>query len=298
MEKTVMMLASFAIGSVCLAGPNLIVNGDFEEGNTGFTTEYGYSPGDLLLGDRYAVDTDPSNVHPAPPSYGDHTSGTGYMMIVNGSPHRHVVWEQSVSVTPNTDYILSYWVSSWCATLPAKIESSINGHPIGTGDAPAVMGQWVEVSHPWSSGTSWTATISLVDLETAWAGNDFAIDDIALVTIPPPTVEAIVDIDPDTLNLNSRGKWITAYIALPEGYDVQEIDVETVSLKKDDFEVGGEYGEFQTGILMVKFRRSEVQSILEAAEEVELTVTGDLVDGGRFEGTDIIRVVDKGGKTE
>ena len=43
-------------------------------------------------------------------------------------------------------------------------------------------------------------------------------------------ITATVDIDPDTLNLKSKGKWITAYIELPSGYDVADIDVATVML--------------------------------------------------------------------
>jgi hypothetical protein len=108
-------------------------------------------------------------------------------------------------------------------------------------------------------------------------------------------LDAAIDIDPDTLNLNSQGKWITAYIEPPEGYEVDDIDLENVTLKKDEFEVGGEYGEFQTNCAMVKFPRSAVQDILEPGD-VELTITGNLIDGPLFEGTDIIRVIDKGGK--
>jgi len=33
---------------------------------------------------------------------------------------------------------------------------------------------------------------------------------------------------------------------------------------------------------MVKFNRSEVQDILQPAEEVELVITGELMDGTRF----------------
>lgn len=33
------------------------------------------------------------------------------------------------------------------------------------------------------------------------------------------TFNASASYDPDTLNLESKGKWITCYIELPEGYD-------------------------------------------------------------------------------
>ena len=50
----------------------------------------------------------------------------------------------------------------------------------------------------------------------------------------PSIIEAEVNIDPDTLNVKSKGKWITAYIELPEGYDVNDIDINTVKLQYND----------------------------------------------------------------
>jgi len=46
---------------------------------------------------------------------------------------------------------------------------------------------------------------------------------------------------------------------------------------------------------MIKFGRADVQDILEAGE-VELIISGELVDGAKFEGTDTIRVIDKGSR--
>ncbi len=43
-----------------------------------------------------------------------------------------------------------------------------------------------------------------------------------------------VDIDPDTLNLDSKGKWITAYIEMSGGYDVRLIDKSTILLNDND----------------------------------------------------------------
>ena len=116
---------------------------------------------------------------------------------------------------------------------------------------------------------------------------------------PPAVIEALIDIDPDTLNLQSHGNWITAYIELPEGYDVNDIDISTILLEDtilaelEPTEVGDNDND---GIadLMVKFDRSAVEAILEPAEEVELTVTGELNDGTAFEGSDIIQVINKG----
>jgi len=120
------------------------------------------------------------------------------------------------------------------------------------------------------------------------------------VVTEPAIVEATVDIDPDTLNLKSKGKWITCYIELPEGYDVHNIDVSTIMLNGQvsaelrPSEIGDCDGD---GIadLMVKFSRSAVQAIVQPGE-VELTVSGELADGTKFEGSDTIMVINPGKK--
>ncbi|MDD5446373.1 MAG: NosD domain-containing protein, partial [Methanocellales archaeon] len=104
------------------------------------------------------------------------------------------------------------------------------------------------------------------------------------------SVEASIDFDPDTLNIKSKGKWVTCYIELPEGYDIHDINISTVEL---NFEVGGEYGEFNISYCMVKFDRQAVINILPLGDSVEITVSGTLTDGTRFEGSDTIRVIDK-----
>jgi hypothetical protein len=46
---------------------------------------------------------------------------------------------------------------------------------------------------------------------------------------------AVNDIKPDTLNLVSNGNWITAYIELPAGYRVADINVSTIMLSLCSF---------------------------------------------------------------
>jgi len=112
-----------------------------------------------------------------------------------------------------------------------------------------------------------------------------------------PSTYALIDIDPDTLNLKSKGKWITCYIQLPEGFNVEEIDVNTVLL---EYEIPAEWGDIQDGVLMVKFDRATVieyiRDVLGVTEgEVTLTVTGR-VAGTLFIGTDTITVIQRGHK--
>jgi hypothetical protein len=46
---------------------------------------------------------------------------------------------------------------------------------------------------------------------------------------------------------------------------------------------------------MAKFSRSELQDVLDVGE-VELTVSGDLRKVIKFEGTDVVKVIDKAGR--
>ena len=110
--------------------------------------------------------------------------------------------------------------------------------------------------------------------------------------VPPAVVlEATVDCVPDTLNLKSKGKWITCYIELPEDYEVEDIDVSMVQLSHGESGVSAAWGDVQDGVLMVKFDRSDVQDMLDPGDEVEVTVLGELLDGTPFEGSDTIRVI-------
>ena len=119
-----------------------------------------------------------------------------------------------------------------------------------------------------------------------------------LACAPEPTIEAAIDIDPDTLNLNSKGKWVTCYISLPGGYDVASIDSESVMLE-EAVAVDWMWFDEEVQVAMAKFSRSAVEELLVELGllgDVELIVTGELADGTKFEGRDTIRVIDKGGK--
>ena len=107
-------------------------------------------------------------------------------------------------------------------------------------------------------------------------------------------VPAEVRIVPRTINLASKGKWIRCYIWLGEEYDVADIDPNSVLLEGEVQAESLKLDEEQQ-VAMAKFSRSDVQEILNTGE-VELTITGELTDGIVFEGTDVIRVIDKGKK--
>ena len=184
-------VALFVFGAhVAYGQTELITNGDFELGNTGFATDYFYRHHDPnnFPATHYDITNDPDNSHYMAASYGDHTSGTGLMMVVNGQeePEENwTVWQQTVVVEPYTEYRLSAWVSTWLSGYYyAKLEFEINSQQVGTDfDAPTTSGVWEEFSATWVSGPSTTAVIRIVDKDTHSSGNDFAVDDISFVRI-------------------------------------------------------------------------------------------------------------------
>lgn len=119
-------------------------------------------------------------------------------------------------------------------------------------------------------------------LSTEWAL-------LTLQKVVPP-ITATIRIEPETLNLNSKGVF-TAFITLPEGLNVADIDLDTVECEG----APAVRGVVADGTLVVKFNRQDLVDV-PTGDEVTLTVTGRLVTGTPFAGSDTIRVVDKGGK--
>jgi hypothetical protein len=183
-------LIAFALLVETASAQNLVVNGDFEHGNQGFTTDYAL--GDVSGPGTYNIAPNPSS---APGAYGDwcncgdHTSGSGMMMIVNGATNVGApVWKEVVRVAPSTNYRFSYWgaevdhASNSLPHLALKINGKIVGSSYFPQNSPDNGGQWQNFTFTWNSGASHTADLVLVDLDTDATWNDFAIDDISFAT--------------------------------------------------------------------------------------------------------------------
>lgn len=179
-----------------VTGTSIVTNGGFESGNTGFTSLYTYRAvgdggptgccGVLAAEAAYAINTNPRNTHTNFANYGDHTTGTGKMLIVNGAPTANVVvWKQNITVLANTDYVFSVWVSSANATNPAQLQFSINNSPLGSTIIPsATTGSWQYFTTTWNSGsTSGSLPIALINQNIGANGNDFAVDDIVFAPV-------------------------------------------------------------------------------------------------------------------
>ena len=180
----------------------LVTNGDFSDGDAGFTSQYTntqqiYSGGStgLLPEGLYSIGSNANVYHPN--FFGtDHTNpGTGKFMIVNGYPNSTtvVVWSQEIKIQPYTTYYFSAFAMSVNNVSPyAQLQFAVNGVQVGTVDnltagASSNSGpfNWSRFYGTWTSGASTSATLSIVDLNPAAGGNDFAIDDISCSTLTP-----------------------------------------------------------------------------------------------------------------
>ena len=163
---------------------NLIVNGDFSQGNSGFSSAYAAITPNTSEG-QYNVGTNPRNWNASLNSCTDHTSGNGNMMMVNGSPVAgSVVWKQTVTVAPNTNYAFSTWIQSLSTANPAQLQFSINGKQLGSPIAAGAQAcNWNQFYTTWNSGSITSAEIAIVNNNTVLNGNDFALDDISFAQV-------------------------------------------------------------------------------------------------------------------
>lgn len=211
---------------------NLITNGDFEAGGTGFTTSYvvgvSGSFGPLSNAGTYAITTSPNLVHNNFMACEDHTTGVGNkMLVVNGAgtPNANV-WCQNVTVDPNTDYQFATWVSSALNdNNVAQLQFSINNTPFGTVFSPSTLGcSWGQFYEVWNSGINTTAQICILNQNTNTGGNDFMIDDISfsplcfeydtiqITSVPKP----VITVSPNDTICSGQSAQLTANSVTPD----------------------------------------------------------------------------------
>lgn len=136
---------------------------------------------------------------------------------------------------------------------------------------------------------------------------DINADDLGVFSFPaniPPPVAVTIDIKPESLQKTSQGQSVTVYIELPSGYDVSNIDIDSIRLCHATGSVArdgapgakpqvGDYDHDGIPDLKVTFGRAEVISLVKGVatpSTVTFTVIG-MVGKEGFSGTDIVKLV-------
>lgn len=174
---------------------NLIPNGDFEQGNANFGSDYAYAATTNTVEGQYTVGKNAQTWNGALVTAGDHTSGSSLMFIGNGKATPDRVWfTATIAVQANTSYYFEAFVMNLCCTQQSGIGDGVNpvgpsvlsfyanGQLLGTRTS-SKLGVWEGLTTSWNSGSSTTVDLKLVNSNTVALGNDFAVDDVYLGTV-------------------------------------------------------------------------------------------------------------------
>ena len=156
-------------------------------------------------------------------------------------------------------------------------------------------GSWIFGENQTYTGIDLLSSLSVGDYHLyAWANNTMGLVGKASVQFHVRTTSLTVEISPKTLNLKSKGKWVTVIITFPEDISADNVDIESLELEVDGESIGALWARAGEGVLMVKFSRDALKEIVDGPGEVEIQVSGDLGGGGSFEGSDTIKVINPG----
>ena len=208
LDPPVKTLTAAAFAALAIAAPagaaQLLTNGDFDAGATGFYSAYSHAADHNLWGEgKYDTVSNPASTHRRFVSMADHTPGAdfGRMMVVNGAAGADtVIWGQgdlgggaSLDGAAGAAFSFSFWMASVYPTSPANLQLWVNGAKVtgvsfAAGGGTPELGIWRQYGYEGVAGAGGLHSIALTNNNLAPFGNDFALDDMSLTGLltPPP----------------------------------------------------------------------------------------------------------------
>jgi gliding motility-associated-like protein len=172
---------------LCEKSVDLVTNGQFSQGNSGFSSDLEYVTGiftcPLCPENTYTIGANAVFYHSGFTGQ-DHTNPpTGQFFIANGTGAlASYVWCQNVAVQPQTNYTFSFWardVTNNSNPHPmAQLYASFNG--VWSADSLIAQGGWTQFTTSWFSGLETNLELCIINNQWQSGGNDFGLDDIAL----------------------------------------------------------------------------------------------------------------------
>ncbi|MEL6866444.1 MAG: hypothetical protein AAFP19_18610, partial [Bacteroidota bacterium] len=159
-------------------GENLLQNPGFEEGESGYTSQYNLDqttePG------NYSLVFNAGEVSPI--WQGQARSGELFMAVSSIQSPEPFVWQQEVEIQPGECYCFSGYIMTLNQRAPARLEIrfSVGGQIVGQHfvDAPVAVGQWQFFECQICEVDSSFISISIYSLLDIDFGNDFGLDDL------------------------------------------------------------------------------------------------------------------------
>lgn len=204
--RAVMALGLLASASVAQA--NLLVNGNFDAGLQGVNTDYSLSNVGCISCVGVASNTltwynAPGYVLP----FGDHTSGTGMMLLYDppANPPTKRIWYQNVDVVSGQTYEFSGWMREantenyGSEANNGLIGAYANNTSLGAFRASNPEDGWRFFSATYLADITGTIELALRDMNTTtWYGTYTAIDDLSFArtgatnNVPAPALGALM----------------------------------------------------------------------------------------------------------
>lgn len=193
------ILHAVSAAGLCHVHAQTFTNADFEVGNLGFASDYQFADFNSAEG-QFTVRSDPQNWNGEFVNFGDHTTGAGKMLVVNGSTAGSpAIWRQTIAVQKHTAYRFQAWTGTAVAGGPANLVLRIDGVQIGPSFVlPDGTSSWVRWEQSWTSSTNALATFEIINANTSRFPNDFYIDDLGLLEALP---ELFINLDGGELEL-------------------------------------------------------------------------------------------------
>jgi len=194
------LAASLTISTSAFA--NLIQNGDFSAGFTGFSSQYTLNNSSIFDEGTYTVGSNPNAVHPLFVS----VDGGNPMLLANGAPgNEQVLLGYTGTALASGNYAFSASVMNICCNVPFNGAPSTVLFQISQGAGPFTTVASYTTTPPGDAGVSNLVTsvtpfflqtglfsFRIIDTVDAAAGNDFAIDSLSIeaAAVPGPIVGA------------------------------------------------------------------------------------------------------------
>ena len=216
LKKTFLFLFLLVAGSNFL-NAQILTNGNFETGGSGvgfLVTDYTLinPPNGISNPGFYSRTTNPALMNSTFNAGGDHTTGTGNMLVIDGgtTPNKFF-WTTGNTggtipgFTVGVSYVFSYWIKSVSnqvtndatrANISALFINATNVNPAGLDHlAPLPSEGWQKVSYSFVA-TNTNVMVRLKTLSVAAAGNDFAVDDFSIIPGALPFTGSYVSTNP------------------------------------------------------------------------------------------------------